>query len=209
MILNYTKVRSDVVTPTRANPSDAGLDLYYCPEQRDKQILLIPGETALFPTGIKLEIPHGYYFEIKNRSGVAYKSQLLVGACVVDSGYDGEIFVNLHNVGRSGQWIKPGTKIAQGMGHWGAQMDKNTQKTMFSSKTNEWSTPDDFYQKLNQRFGPFSLDPCSDGMNNKTEKFFTPEENGLEQDWGGNNVFMNPPYGREIGKWIKKAYEEG
>lgn len=115
MILNYTKVRSDVVTPTRANPSDAGLDLYYCPEQRDKQIYLGRGETALFPTGIKLEIPHGYYFEIKNRSGVAYKSQLLVGACVVDSGYDGEIFVNLHNVGRLGQWIEPGTKIAQGV----------------------------------------------------------------------------------------------
>jgi site-specific DNA-methyltransferase (adenine-specific) len=95
------------------------------------------------------------------------------------------------------------------MGHWGAQMDKNTQKTMFSSKTNEWSTPDDFYQKLNKMFGPFSLDPCSDGINNKTVKFFTPKDNGLEQDWGGNNVFMNPPYGREIGKWIKKAYEEG
>jgi dUTP pyrophosphatase len=51
--------------------------------------------------------------EIKNRSSVAYKKSLLVGACVVDSGYDGEVFVNLHNVGTEEQIIKPGDKIAQ------------------------------------------------------------------------------------------------
>ena len=51
--------------------------------------------------------------EIKNKSGVASKRQLIVGACVVDPGYDGEIYVNLHNIGTETQKIKPGDKIAQ------------------------------------------------------------------------------------------------
>ena len=114
MILNFSKVRSDVIIPTRANPSDAGLDFYYCPEGNES-VILRSGETALFETGIRMEIPHGYYLEIKNRSGNAYKRQLLVGACVVDSGYSGEIFVNLHNVGQSIQRVEPGMKIAQGV----------------------------------------------------------------------------------------------
>ena len=114
MILNFSRVHSDVILPTRANPSDAGLDLYYCPVDNDG-VMLKPGQTALFGTGIRIEIPHGYYFEIKNRSGNAYKRQLLVGACVVDSGYSGEIFINLHNVGESNQRIEPGMKIAQGI----------------------------------------------------------------------------------------------
>lgn len=114
MILNFSRVRPDVILPTRANPSDAGLDLFYCPED-DLSISLRPGQTALFETGIRLEIPHGYYLEIKNRSGNAYKRHLLVGACVVDSGYSGEIFVNLHNVGTEIQIVDPGMKIAQGV----------------------------------------------------------------------------------------------
>jgi dUTP pyrophosphatase len=114
MILNFSRVHPDVILPTRANPSDAGLDLYYCPVDNDG-VMLKPGQTALFGTGIRIEIPHGYYFEIKNRSGNAYKRQLLVGACVVDSGYSGEIFINLHNVGETNQRIEPGMKIAQGI----------------------------------------------------------------------------------------------
>jgi dUTP pyrophosphatase len=51
--------------------------------------------------------------EIKNKSGVAYKRRLLVGACVVDSGYEGEVFVNLHNIGNETQYLEPGTKVAQ------------------------------------------------------------------------------------------------
>ena len=53
--------------------------------------------------------------EIKNKSSIAAKKQLLVGACVVDSGYDGEIFVNLHNVGKQTHWFSHGDKIAQGV----------------------------------------------------------------------------------------------
>ena len=112
MILNFSRVHPDVILPTRANPSDAGLDLYYCPLDNDG-VMLKPGQTALFGTGIRIEIPHGYYFEIKNRSGNAYKRQLLVGACVVDSGYSGEIFVNLHNIGKTKKLVEEGDKIAQ------------------------------------------------------------------------------------------------
>jgi len=64
---------------------------------------------------LKIEVPEGYMLEIKNKSGIASKRGLLVGACVVDRGYTGEIFVNLHNVTQRNQTIKDGEKIAQGV----------------------------------------------------------------------------------------------
>ena len=64
-------------------------------------------------TGLKFGIPHGYMLQIMNRSGNAAKKRLVVGACVVDSGYDGEVFVNLHNIGLETQYIEDGDKIAQ------------------------------------------------------------------------------------------------
>ena len=112
MIIQYYKTRDDVITPDRANPSDAGLDVFFCPSDGEG-IYLKPGDTALFQTGLKFGVPHGYMLEVKNRSGNAAKRSLLVGACVVDSGYDGEVFVNLHNVGNKVRLIDPGTKIAQ------------------------------------------------------------------------------------------------
>jgi len=114
MILEYHMLRRKDLPPARANPSDAGLDLRWIPEDEATKVMGIgPGSTALLSTGCKFGIPHGYMLEIKNRSGIAYKKQLLVGACVVDSGYDGEVFVNLHNVGRETQYIEVGDKIAQ------------------------------------------------------------------------------------------------
>ena len=77
---------------------------------------------------------------------------------------------------------------------------------MMSSKTNEWSTPNDLFSDLDLLFG-FTLDPCCTHENAKCKKYFTKEDNGLIQDWSKDIVFMNPPYGREIGKWMKKAYE--
>ena len=112
MIIEYYKTRDNVITPERANPSDAGLDVFFCPSDGEG-IYLRPGDTALFQTGLKFGVPHGYMLEVKNRSGNASKRSLLVGACVVDSGYDGEVFVNLHNVGKKVQLVDPGTKIAQ------------------------------------------------------------------------------------------------
>jgi len=87
-------------------------------------------------------------------------------------------------------------------------MNKTTQKTMFSSATGNWSTPQDFFDKLNWRFGPFDLDPCASTHNTKCANFFTEAENGLEKDWEGFTCFVNPPYGRGIDKWIEKGYNE-
>ena len=114
MILEYSKTRADAQEPVRANPSDAGLDVFYCPEEPvSSGVWLHPGASGIFSTGLRFGVPHGYMLEVKNRSGNAAKRHLLVGACVVDSGYDGEVFINLHNVGTGPQVLMPQTKIAQ------------------------------------------------------------------------------------------------
>ncbi len=104
---------------------------------------------------------------------------------------------------------------------------------MFSSSSDEWATPQKFYDNLNKEFN-FTLDPCCTANNHKCEKYFTVEDNGLLQDWSNEVVFMNPPYSKpeqpckpnctkkkclkrgyhndtyKAGQedWIKKAYEE-
>jgi phage N-6-adenine-methyltransferase len=75
---------------------------------------------------------------------------------------------------------------------------------MFSSKTDLWATPQDFYDKLNRVFR-FSLDVCALPDNAKCAIYYTPDSNGLEQEWNGV-CWMNPPYGREISAWVEKAY---
>ncbi|PTF10627.1 DNA N-6-adenine-methyltransferase [Staphylococcus devriesei] len=77
----------------------------------------------------------------------------------------------------------------------------------YSSKSNEWATPQNLFDELNDEFN-FTLDPCATDENAKCGKYFTIEDDGLSKDWSKDVVFMNPPYGREIKKWIKKAYEE-
>ena len=77
----------------------------------------------------------------------------------------------------------------------------------FSSKSSEWTTPQDYFNVLNKEFN-FTLDPCATKENAKCKKYYTKKENGLIQDWSNEIVFMNPPYGREIKHWIQKAYEE-
>jgi len=79
-------------------------------------------------------------------------------------------------------------------------------KSLFSSNSNEWATPQDFFNVLNKEFN-FTLDPCSTQENAKCKKFYTEKENGLKQNWDGEIVFCNPPYGRQIKNWIKKASE--
>tara|TARA_R110000851_G_scaffold174822_1_gene321038 strand:+ start:24023 stop:24544 length:522 start_codon:yes stop_codon:yes gene_type:complete len=114
MILEYYRLRTDAIPPTRANPSDAGLDVNFNPEDGELTgVYLRPGQSKLFSTGLKFGVPHGYMLEVKNRSGNASRRNLLVGACVIDSGYDGEVFVNLHNVGTEERFIQRGMKIAQ------------------------------------------------------------------------------------------------
>ena len=86
-------------------------------------------------------------------------------------------------------------------------MNTATQQVMFSSKTGEWATPQEFFDKLNWRFGPFDLDPCANPHNTKCANFYTEAEDGLSKDWAGHTVFVNPPYGRGIDKWIEKAWK--
>tara|TARA_R110002020_G_scaffold50528_4_gene142616 strand:+ start:6478 stop:6936 length:459 start_codon:yes stop_codon:yes gene_type:complete len=112
VIIEYHRTHFNSHPPTRGNPSDAGLDVYFSPKEREA-ITIEPGQSVILSTGLKFGVPHGYMLEVKNRSSVASKRSLIVGACVVDSGYDGEVFVNLHNIGTEPQIVEPHTKIAQ------------------------------------------------------------------------------------------------
>lgn len=78
---------------------------------------------------------------------------------------------------------------------------------LFSSKEMAWTTPRELFDWLNLRFG-FTLDPCCLPETALCPKYYTPQENGLAQPWRGERVFMNPPYGRNIGQWIAKAESE-
>ena len=76
-----------------------------------------------------------------------------------------------------------------------------------SSKTDNWATPKDFFNKLNEEFH-FTLDPCANEENHKCDLFYTKEQDGLTKDWGGHVVFCNPPYGKEIADWVRYSYEQ-
>ena len=78
-------------------------------------------------------------------------------------------------------------------------------KVLFSSKSEIWETPQDLFDALDAEFN-FTLDVCALPENAKCEKYYTPEQDGLSQPWSGN-CWCNPPYGKDIGKWIKKAHE--
>lgn len=78
-------------------------------------------------------------------------------------------------------------------------------KGMFSSNTCEWETPLPFFQQLDA-VHHFTLDVCATPENAKCAEYFTKDQDGLAQEWHGN-CWMNPPYGREIGAWMRKAYE--
>lgn len=114
MLIDYFKIRDDVKDPVRANPSDAGLDIFWCPKDGNSLIMEIgPLESVVLETGLKFGVPHGYMLEVKNRSSMAAKKQLVVGACVIDPGYNGELMINLHNIGNEMRVLMPGDKIAQ------------------------------------------------------------------------------------------------
>lgn len=81
-------------------------------------------------------------------------------------------------------------------------------EVLFSSKSNEWATPQEFFEELDSEFH-FNLDPCATSENAKCRRFFTKEQDGLIQDWGGCRVFCNPPYGKDISAWVRKAFVEG
>src|ERR1700722_5232639 len=74
----------------------------------------------------------------------------------------------------------------------------------FSSKTDQWETPQDFFDEVQKEFS-LTLDVCATNENHKLWDWFTKEDDGLKMDWRGWRCWMNPPYGREIGKWVEKA----
>ena len=85
-------------------------------------------------------------------------------------------------------------------------MDKNTKQLMFSHKNDEWSTPQSFFDQINNIFN-FTLDPCATDLNAKCKKYYTILDDGLSKSWQDEVVFVNPPYSKNK-EWIKKCYEE-
>jgi phage N-6-adenine-methyltransferase len=79
-------------------------------------------------------------------------------------------------------------------------------KVHYMSESNEWYTPFDLYETLDKEFN-FNLDPCATDDNAKCDKYYTINDDGLSKDWDGN-VFVNPPYGREIKDWVEKSFVE-
>lgn len=108
--IEFSKVRS-VKSPTRANQTDAGID-FYIPDDFVSTSLK-SNESVLIPSGIKARVPEGHALIAFNKSGIASKKKLMVGACIVDCGYEGEIHIHLINCGLDAQIISPGDKIIQ------------------------------------------------------------------------------------------------
>lgn len=78
---------------------------------------------------------------------------------------------------------------------------------LLSSKRHDWETPQAFFDELDHEFH-FTLDPCCTPKTAKCKKYYTPAENGLAQNWSGETVFCNPPYGKDLPKWIEKCANE-
>jgi phage N-6-adenine-methyltransferase len=83
---------------------------------------------------------------------------------------------------------------------------RRRQPAYFSSITTEWGTPQNLFDELSGRFGPFTLDVCATAENAKCERYFTKADDALMQTWDGT-CWMNPPYGRGIGYWVAKAHD--
>lgn len=110
MYIKYSKLSKDAITPTRTNPSDAGIDVYCC---ADHKIFIDAGETKTISTGLSFEIPHGYVMLVMDRSSISSRVGLKTGGGVIDPGYSGEIKLIMHNFTNSTAIIEPGQKIAQ------------------------------------------------------------------------------------------------
>lgn len=108
--MKFQKCTPYSISPTRAHDTDAGWDLYYSGQESR---LIPPYGSTLLRTGIRVEIPEGYFLQVENRSGIASKKGLIRGATWIDRFYDGEIFVNLINPKPTAEVIEAGAKIAQ------------------------------------------------------------------------------------------------
>lgn len=108
--MKILKIRN-VKTPARGTSESAGIDLFI-PEDFTS-IELHPGQSVFIPAGIKVNIPNGHALIAMNKSGIAAKRSLMVGACVIDEDYQGELHIDLKNVGKESQTLHPGDKITQ------------------------------------------------------------------------------------------------
>lgn len=130
MMIKVFKVRNSAKIPERAHSSDAGLDVFYSPDKEHSfdynrygvkgtchvnlgDIHIQPKQNAIVPTGIKIAIDHGYMLQVCNRSSMGAIKNLIAGAHIIDSGYSGEIYIDLHNIGEIEQIVEPYDKIAQ------------------------------------------------------------------------------------------------
>jgi hypothetical protein len=86
-------------------------------------------------------------------------------------------------------------------------------KVHYMSQSDNWATPQEFYNRLNSIYH-FDLDAAASSTNKKCDKWYgldhpdADRRDGLTVDWDGDVVWLNPPYGRVIGHWLKKAHEE-
>ena len=110
--MKILKIRP-VKTPQRGTPQSAGID-FYVPDNFPKSVIS-PGHSLNIPSGIHAKIPEGHVLVLMDKSGVCTKMDLIVGACVVDEDYQGEIHLHVINVGKYCQWITPGQKLVQGI----------------------------------------------------------------------------------------------
>jgi len=108
--MKFLKIR-EVKTPSRGTSQSAGID-FYIPNDF-QEYSLEPLKSILIPSGLKANIPENHVFIAYNKSGVATKKNLTVGACVVDEDYQGEIHIHLTNVGTAPVTLSPGDKIIQ------------------------------------------------------------------------------------------------
>lgn len=121
MYIKFSKTKK-VKNPVRARNNDAGFDLFIPDEfyvknelelKKCDEFILKPNCSVLIPSGLKIEIPHGYCALMCNKSGIATKKNLIVGAEVIDEGYEGEWHIDLHNIGQNDIILNSGDKIVQ------------------------------------------------------------------------------------------------
>lgn len=100
--------------PQRAHNTDAGFDLYYCPEDGKHEVRLDQGNRSLLPCGFAMELPPGYEAQVRSRSGLALDGLIVLNSPgTIDSGYRGQVKVIMMNINHAHQTIRPGDRIAQ------------------------------------------------------------------------------------------------
>jgi len=142
--MKFYKLR-DVKSPVRGTKESAGLDFFIPDDWNDGNTKLVkPGESLLIPSGIKANVPKGFALIAFNKSGIAVKKQLYVGACVVDEDYQGEIHINVSNVSRDTVTeVSPGDKIMQFLLlpiNYELPIEVNSEEELWKDKASERGT---------------------------------------------------------------------